>query len=73
MTLEIRRESKTHVFRKPCGCLACAIVNVPRNFRALAKAQYYAQDHGESYELMETETVRKMDWVCPEHKQDKTK
>lgn len=61
-------EPKTHVFRKPCGCLSCAIVNVPRNFKELAKAQRYAEQHDETYELMETPAVRAMAWQCPEHK-----
>lgn len=65
----IEAESKTHVFLKPCGCLACAIVNVPRNFGELAKAQRYAKAHGETYHLMETEVVRTMAWVCAEHKE----
>lgn len=61
-------ESKTHVFLKPCGCVACAIVNTPRNFGALSKAQKYAAAHGESYQLMETQAVREMQWRCPTHK-----
>lgn len=61
-------EPKTHVFLKPCGCLACAIVNVPRNFQALAKAQTYAKTYGETYQFMETQAVREMDWKCPQHK-----
>ena len=65
-----QEEPKTHVFLKPCGCLACAIVNVPRNFGALAKAQRYAQKHGETYHLMETQAVRTMAWLCPQHKEE---
>ena len=61
-------EPKTHVFRKPCGCLSCVIVNVPRCFGELAKAQRYAERHGETYELMETQAVREMEWRCPQHK-----
>jgi len=61
-------EPKTHVFLKPCGCLACAIVNVPHNFMALAKAQRYAKAHGETYELMDTQAVREMQWLCSQHK-----
>jgi hypothetical protein len=65
------QEPKTHIFLKPCGCLACAIVNVPRNFKELAKAQTYARNHGETYQLMETAAVREMQWRCPEHKKQK--
>lgn len=61
-------EPKTHVFFKPCGCLAYAILNVPQQFKALAQAQRYAERHGEIYKLMETQAVREMDWVCPQHK-----
>jgi len=61
-------EPKTHVFLKPCGCLSCAIVNVPRTFGELAKAQRYAAKHGETYQLMETQAVREMEWKCREHK-----
>ena len=61
-------EPKTHVFLKPCGCLVCAVLNVPRMFSALAKAQRYAEKHGETYQLMETQAVREMEWRCPEHK-----
>ena len=61
-------EPKTHVFFKACGCLSCAIINVPRMFGELAKAQRYAQRHEETYKLMETEEVRKMEWECPQHK-----
>lgn len=61
-------EPKTHVFLKPCGCLACAVVNVPERFNELAKAQRYAKKHGETYHLMETQAVREMEWVCPQHK-----
>ena len=61
-------EPKTHVFLKPCGCLSCAIVNVPEMFGELAKAQRYAKKHGEIYQLMETQAVREMAWKCPQHK-----
>ncbi len=60
-------EPRTHVFRKPCGCLCCLVVNVPEMFGELAKAQRYAEKHGETYELMETQKVREMVWKCPEH------
>jgi len=60
--------SMTHVFLKPCGCLACAIINRPERFRELARAQAYAQKHGETYQLLPTQTVREMDWKCSEHK-----
>ena len=61
-------EPKTHVFLKPCGCLAGAVVNVPEMFGELAKMQRYATKHGETYRLMETQAVREMEWKCPEHK-----
>lgn len=61
-------EPKTHVFSKPCGCVACLILNVPRQFSALAKAQKYAERHGETYKLVDTQTVREMQWFCPQHK-----
>ena len=61
-------ESQTHVFLKPCGCLACAIVNRPERFKELAAAQRYAAKHGETYRLMPTQAVRDMAWTCPEHK-----
>jgi len=55
------------VFLKPCGCVACLILNVPRNFAALAKAQRYAKSHNETYQLMETQAVREMEWQCTGH------
>lgn len=58
----------THVFLKPCGCLSCAIVNVPSMFGELARAQRYAKTHNETYKLMEAQDVRKMDWKCSQHK-----
>lgn len=61
-------EAKTHVFLKPCGCLACVVVNVPRMFGELAKAQRYAKRHQETYKLMGTEEVREMEWECPQHR-----
>ena len=64
-------EPKTHVFLKPCGCLSCPVVNVPEMFGELAKAQRYAQKHGEIYKLVETQEVREMQWRCPEHKKEK--
>ena len=63
----VTEETKTHVFRKPCGCLACAILNRPETFGALARASRYAKKHGETYELMETQAVREMAWKCPAH------
>lgn len=63
-----KEEPKTHIFLQPCGCLACAIVNVPEMFKELAKAQTYAKKHGETYQLMETQAVREMEWECPQHK-----
>ena len=60
-------EPKTHVFFKACGCLSCAIVNVPNMFGELAKAQRYAQKHGDTYRLMETQDVREMPFKCPQH------
>lgn len=65
------QEPMTHVFLKSCGCLACAIVNVPERFSELVKAQRYAQKHGETYKLMDTQAVREMEWQCPEHKKKK--
>ena len=64
-----KEEPKTHVFLKPCGCLACAVLNVPERFGELAKAQSYAKKHRETYQLMETQAVREMKWRCPEHTQ----
>jgi len=64
----MEEEPKTHVFLKSCGCLSCAIVNVPEMFGELAKAQRYAKRHGETYKLMETQAVREMEWRCPQHK-----
>ena len=63
-----KEEPKTHVFFKQCGCLSCAIVNVPSMFGELAKAQSYAKKHENVYKLMETQEVRDMEWKCPEHK-----
>ena len=62
-----QQEAQTHVFLKPCGCLSCVIVNVPSMFGELAKAQRYAEKHGDTYELMETQAVREMKWKCQEH------
>jgi len=62
-------ESQTHVFIQPCGCLSKAILNKPKAFDLLAKAQRYAKRHGETYKLMDTQAVREMDWKCPEHKE----
>ena len=67
-----KNEPKTHVYLKSCGCLACAIINLPRNFKELGRAQRYAEKHGETYKLMETEDVRKMEWECLEHRKPKT-
>ena len=61
-------EPRTHVFLKPCGCLASAIVNVPDMFGELAKEQRYAKKHDYTYKLMETEDVRHMDWLCSVHR-----
>ena len=65
------KEPMTHVFLKPCGCLSCAILNMPERFGELAKAQLYAQNHGEIYELMGTQAVREMAWKCPQHTESK--
>jgi len=62
-------ESKTHVFFKPCGCLACAIINRPELFGELSRARQYAKRHGETYKLMDTQAVREMEWRCPQHKE----
>jgi len=62
------KEPMTHVFRKPCGCVSHLIINVPRMFGELAKAQRYAAKHEGTYELVETQAVREMEWKCPEHK-----
>ncbi len=64
------KEPQIHVFFKHCGCLACVIVNVPSMFGELAKAQRYAQKHGETYKLMETQEVREMQWKCSQHKKE---
>ena len=66
------KEPMTHIFLKPCGCLACAIVNVPEMFGELAKAQRYAKKHDETYQLIETQTVREMEWQCPLHKKNRS-
>ncbi len=69
----VEKEPQTHVWRKPCGCVASLILNDPYRFGELAKAQRYAEKHNETYELMETEAVRKMAWRCDEHKKEKNK
>ena len=66
--MEKTEEPKTHVFLKPCGCLSRAISNRPEMFGELARAQRYAQKHGETYKLMDTQAVREMNWYCPQHK-----
>ena len=66
-------EPKTHVFLKPCGCLSAAYVDVPHNYNELAKGFKYATKHNETYQLMETQKVREMEWKCPEHKKKATK
>jgi len=66
MTTE--KEPMTHVWRKPCGCLRCAIVNVPVMFGELKKAHTQAKRYNYTYELMETQAVREMEWRCALHK-----
>ncbi len=65
---EVKKETMTHIFLKPCGCLSCALVDVPENFTELAKAYRYAQKHNETYQKVSTEQVRIMEWECKEHK-----
>jgi hypothetical protein len=66
-----QKEPMTHVFFKPCGCLACAIVDKPEMYPELGRAYRYAEKHGETYKKMETQEVRTMEWKCPEHKAEK--
>ena len=62
------KEPMTHVFLKPCGCISGLVVNVPEMFKELVKMQRYAEKHGETYQLMETQAVREMQWKCDVHK-----
>jgi hypothetical protein len=66
------KEPKTHIFLKSCGCLSCAIVDVPEMYKELAKAFRYAANHNETYKLVPTQQVRDMDWKCAEHKTKKS-
>ncbi len=61
-------ESMTYISLKPCGCLATAIVDNPDHKREVAKVVAGAIRLGETVTRVETETVRTMDWKCPEHK-----
>lgn len=67
---EHEKESRTHVFLKPCGCLSVALVDDPRNFVELGKAYKYAQKHGETYQVMDTQKVREMKWRCDLHQKE---
>lgn len=67
------QEPMTHIFLKPCGCLACAIVDKPEMLPEIGRAFRYSLKHGETYQKVPTQQVREMDWKCKDHKKtDKT-
>jgi len=61
-------ESMSYIAKKPCGCLSMAIVDNPDHKRDTAREISKAVRLGETIERVPTETVRTMDWECPEHK-----
>ena len=64
-------ESMSYIAKKPCGCLSMAIVDNPDHKKDVAKEISKAVRLGETVERVTTETVRTMDWKCPEHKHNK--
>lgn len=68
-----KKEPKSHVYFKPCGCVGSVISDRPELYEDLGKWARYARKHGETYKLMETADVRTMEWECPAHKKVETK
>ena len=61
------KEAKTHAFLKPCGCVSAVIMDYPYMYGEISKAYKYAEKHGETHSLIDTQEVREMPWKCKEH------
>ena len=61
-------ENMSYISKKPCGCLCMAVLDNPDHKRDVAKEIAKAIRLGETVERVPTETVRTMDWKCPEHR-----
>ena len=62
-------EPKTHLWLKPCGCVAELVIDKESLIKDIQHAKRNNQRCGNTYiGLVETESVRHMEWDCPEHK-----
>jgi hypothetical protein len=61
-------QSMSYISKKPCGCLAMAIVDNPEHKKDVAREIAKAIRAGETVERVTTESVRTMEWECPEHR-----
>ena len=57
----------SYVARKPCGCLAMAVVDNPAHAKDTAKEIAKAIRLGETVDRLPVEEVRAMPWKCSEH------
>lgn len=58
----------SYISKKPCGCLSMAIVDNPDHKKDVAREIAKAIRLGETIERVTLESVRTMDWECPEHR-----
>lgn len=63
--------SMSYISRKSCGCLAMAVVDNPEHKRDVAREVGKAVRLGETVERVTSESVRIMEWVCPQHKRER--
>ena len=68
MMIQEVKEPLTHLWKKECGCVTEVIVDVPRMANEIKKAKRTNKRRHETYSLVETQSVREMEWTCPEHK-----
>lgn len=61
-------QSMSYISRLPCGCLGILVIDNPEHRRDVAKEVAKAIRLGEAVERVATESVREMDWYCPEHR-----
>ena len=64
-------ESMSYISKKPCGCLAMAVVDNPDHKKETAKEIARAIRAGETVERVTTEQVRTMNWKCLAHMEPK--
>ncbi|MBF4483088.1 hypothetical protein [Dehalococcoides mccartyi] len=64
-------EAKTYIAREPCGCLVFACYNNPLTPKEVAQEVSMVIKAGYQVELVETDAVRKMNWFCEIHSEQR--